>query len=117
MPFKKGQSGNPAGRPKGFVDLRNLARTIGHEMVLVTMPDGTSREMTRTEAILREWAGSRLPILQQKYIEIAYGKVPDTIDLTMLQLDLEHASDEDLKRIRNGESPFDVLSGSRSGRA
>lgn len=43
--WKKGESGNPGGRPKGFAELRELARTHGEHCIerLVTLsndPDG-----------------------------------------------------------------------------
>ena len=32
--------------------------------------------------ILRKWASSNNPQLQRAFIEVAFGKVPDKIDLT-----------------------------------
>ncbi len=81
-PFAKGDNRiNRKGRPKTFDALRTLAQRIGHE-------DATKRGapvlvggevVTVTEAILRDWAQSDDPRLQVKFMEIAYGKVPDEV--------------------------------------
>ena len=69
---------NRKGRPKSFDGLRALAQQLSHE--IVKTPDG--QRFTVTEAILRQWAQSKVPILQKQFIEIAFGKVPDNIQLT-----------------------------------
>ena len=50
--FKKGKSGNPAGRPKGH---RNLAATLAHVLGEATCleVDGEETEMTKLEAVMR----------------------------------------------------------------
>lgn len=68
---------NRLGRPKNFDALRALALQIGHEPIKVG-----DRRYTVTEAILRQWAVSKNPKLQQAFIEIAYGKVPDKLEMT-----------------------------------
>ena len=68
---------NRKGRPRNFDALRELAQQIGHEAV--TAGD---KRMTVTEVILRQWAQSKNPQLQRAFIEIAYGKVPDKLDVT-----------------------------------
>ena len=67
---------NRKGRPKSFDALRELAQQIGHEPVAVG-----DKRITVTEAILRQWAQSKNPQLQRAFIEIAYGKVPDKLDI------------------------------------
>ena len=69
---------NRKGRPKSFDALRELARMIADEKVV--SKDG-SVAMTRVEIILRGWASSQDPRKQQGFMEIAYGKVPQQVDL------------------------------------
>ena len=77
-PFTKGDPRiNRKGRPRSFDALRELAQQIGHEPVVVG-----DKRITVTEVILRQWAQSKNPQLQRAFIEIAYGKVPDKLDLT-----------------------------------
>jgi len=86
---------NRNGRPKSFDALRKLAQQISAEIVpdktgknpatkKVLNANGTEREhiLTLAEAILRLWAQSGKPELQRAFMEIAFGKVPQDIDLT-----------------------------------
>lgn len=76
-PFRKGDIRiNRKGRPKSFEALRALAQSISHEIV-IDSTDG--KELTTAEAILRQWASSPNPQLQMKFVEVAFGKVPDEI--------------------------------------
>jgi len=78
-PFKKGDERiNRKGRPREFDVLRAIARRIADEKVSVTV-EGKTFEMTRAEVILRQWAMSKNPQSQEKFITVAYGKVPDEI--------------------------------------
>ena len=80
-PFVKGDKRiNRKGRPRSFDALRELALQIGHEPLTIGVGDKQMR-LTVTEAILRQWAQSKNPQLQKAFIEIAYGKVPDNINL------------------------------------
>jgi hypothetical protein len=75
--FKKGDPRiNRKGRPKSFDALRELAQQIAHEAVIVG-----DKKFTVAEAILRQWAQSKNPQLQRAFIEIAYGKVPDNVEV------------------------------------
>lgn len=67
---------NHKGRPRSFDALRELALQIGHEPLTIG-----DKRLTVTEAILRQWAQSKNPRLQEAFIQIAYGKVPDNINL------------------------------------
>ena len=67
------------GRPKSFDALRELAREIAHEKTTIVV-DGHA--VTVAEAILRQWASSKNPILQQRFIEVAFGKVPDELKVS-----------------------------------
>ncbi len=70
---KRANKRNNKGRPKSFDALRQLAQTIAHEDI----SDG----MTVTEAILRKWAGSKDPRLQLQFMEVAFGKVPNPVEI------------------------------------
>ena len=84
-PFVKGDPRiNRKGRPKSFDGLRSLAQEIAHEAAKSqagqpVVIDG--HVVTITEAIMRSWAMSKDPRLQQKFIEVAYGQVPSVTRL------------------------------------
>ena len=85
--FEKGAGKDPRinrkGRPKSFDALRSLAQEIAHEAAKQggqpVVIDGHA--VTVTEAIMRSWAVSKDPRLQQKFIEVAYGQVPSVTRL------------------------------------
>ena len=75
---------NRKGRPKDFNSLRSLAQEIAHEAAKSqagqpVVIDG--HIVSITEAIMRSWAMSKDPRLQQKFIEVAYGQVPSVTRL------------------------------------
>lgn len=83
-PFVKGDPRiNRKGRPKSFDALRKLAQDISHEVALKggepLVIDG--HIATVSEMILRQWAQSKDPRLQQAFINYAYGKVPDKVEI------------------------------------
>src|SRR5712671_6804320 len=53
--FKKGQSGNPRGRPKGSQSAARLARRILNEKIVIK-ENGKRRTITRREAMLKQLA-------------------------------------------------------------
>lgn len=100
--FKKGNDPRrwKYGKPKDFDALRELAQQIAHEAA--TRADGSpvviggtktvdqetglaiivgGHTATIAEMILRQWAQSGKPQLQQGFIEIAFGKVPTPIEI------------------------------------
>ena len=78
---------NRKGRPKSFDALRELAKAIAHEKATGKDPDTGEKvtvvinghSVTVAEAILRTWATSKNPRLQQQFIEVAFGKVPQQL--------------------------------------
>ena len=86
VPFQKGDPRiNRKGRPKSFDALRALAQEIANEAA--KKRDGEpiiidGHIVTVAEAILRQWSTSNNPMLQMRFIEITYGKVPDVHELT-----------------------------------
>jgi hypothetical protein len=52
--FRKGQSGNPKGRPKGSKNLAGLFRSICNERVRITGRYGTAKYMTKLEASITQ---------------------------------------------------------------
>jgi len=101
-PFVKGDPRiNRKGRPRSFDALRALAQEIAHE---TATKDGMpliieGHKVTVAEAILRTWALSKNAQLVKGFIEIAYGKVPDAVDLAgmmvhTVNIKVEYANDD-----------------------
>ena len=71
------------GKPKEFNALRDLAQEIAQEKAKrdgqTIIIDGHSA--TVSEMILRTWATSKNPILAKGFLEIAFGKVPDEVNV------------------------------------
>lgn len=74
---------NRKGRPKSFDALRELAQEIAHETAQAGGVDVVinGHKVTVAEAILRTWAQSKNPQLVRAFIEIAFGKVPDALNI------------------------------------
>lgn len=72
---------NRKGRPKHFQQFRELAQMISHEKVIAA--DGST--ITRVEAILRSWSKSKCPQLQALFVQYAYGKPPDKLEVNELE--------------------------------
>lgn len=75
---------NRRGRPKSFDALRELARQISHEEAQSAGQPIVinGHTVTVAEAMLRQLAQSKNPKDRQLFIEIAYGKVPNPVELT-----------------------------------
>lgn len=89
--FERGAGKDPRinrkGRPRNFDSLRSLTQQIAHEVARKSKEQGggpvivDGHVVTITEAIMRSWAVSKDPRLQQKFIEVAYGQVPSVTRL------------------------------------
>lgn len=80
IPFKKGDARiNRNGRPKNFDALREMARELGYEPVDFR-EDPKARSVI--EAILRDWMTSKNFQKQQAFMHYAFGKVPETFEVT-----------------------------------
>lgn len=79
-PFQKGPDPrrNKLGRPKSFDALRKLAQKIAAEELQSTDGD----VITRIEALLRVMSTSRNPADRKTFLEYAFGKPKDEVDLT-----------------------------------
>lgn len=71
---------NRLGRPKNFDALRSLAKLVLDEKIV--SKDGTTA-MSRVELMIREMASSRDPRKMQSLLDIAYGKVPQAVDVSL----------------------------------
>ena len=82
---------NRKGRPRTFDAARELAQQIAHEEArLKAKDDGTpgdpvivnGHRATVIEMIMRQWATSKVPALQQAFVEYAYGKPPTKTEIS-----------------------------------
>jgi len=83
-PFVKGDARiNRNGRPKTFDAMRKLALQIAHEVATnkgeCVVING--KKVTIAEMILRQMAISKNPQQQRAFMEIAFGKVPDRLEV------------------------------------
>lgn len=74
------QKGDPRcwrkGRPRTFDQCRAIAQELAHEKIKGT---------TAITDLLRSWRDSSEPMLQLKFVEYAFGKVPDKLETTGLE--------------------------------
>ena len=84
-PFRKNDPRiNKLGRPKTFDAARELAQAIAAEVAKTgdteIVIDG--HRATVIEMIMRQWATSKVPALQQAFVEYAIGKPPQNVQVT-----------------------------------
>lgn len=84
MPFVKGDPRiNRKGRPKSFDALRALAVSIAREDATDQKGkplEWNGKPVTYAEYVLRSWVFDKHH--QKDFIEAAFGKVPDKVDVT-----------------------------------
>jgi hypothetical protein len=79
VPFTKGDSRiNRNGRPKNFDAMREMARELGYEPVDIR---SDAEAMSYIEAIFRDWMKSKNFHKQLAFIQYAFGKVPDKLEV------------------------------------
>lgn len=104
--FSKGDSRiNRNGRPRSFDQLRKLAQQIAHERIA----EGST--ITAAEAILRQMAHDN----PERFIEIAFGKVPDQSE--NININLDNLTDEQLEKLARGGSVRQVVTNKSGGGA
>jgi len=76
------------GRPKSFPALQELAQQIAHETaksqggaVVIEDDKGQKHSVTVAEAVLRQWFQSKDFQKQRAAMEIAFGKVPQALEV------------------------------------
>jgi hypothetical protein len=82
-PFKKGQSGNPNGRPKKLPEIdKLLADVLGEEKDGVTAADAILRK-------LRAMAAQGNIRAAEILLDRAYGKAKQPVDMNITSVDVE----------------------------
>jgi hypothetical protein len=92
--FKKGQSGNPAGRKKGSQNISTVLRKELNRTVTVR-EDGVARKMSKQDALLKSIVAKALqgdPKATQtvvNMVERSAAKMPSEPDMTLDATDIE----------------------------
>jgi hypothetical protein len=93
-PFKKGQSGNPAGRPKGS---RNRS-TILKELL-----DINDQELKMHQAQIDKAIQQKDTAAYKAVLDSAYGAPVQQVEQTQTNVDLSGLSTEEIKDLLKGE--------------
>lgn len=118
-PFQKGDPRiNRKGRPKSFDKLRDLAVSLANEAAKGIGPDGKTQipieidghGVSQIEMILRAMMKQN----PERFIEIAFGKVPDQSE--NYNINLDDLSDEQLEKLASGSSIRSVLASKSKGK-
>ena len=93
MPFKKGQSGNPGGRPKVVGEVQELAREHSTEAIATLA------------AIMRDKKAppAARAMASNSILDRAYGKPPQTLNANVASRPIHDMTDADLLTIAASE--------------
>jgi hypothetical protein len=118
-PFTKGDPRiNRKGRPRSFEQLRQLAQSVLNEPAKDENGKWVLEEghvVTRGELILRQMAAN--PRQQNQVLEVAYGKVPQAIDVTTGGEKLNNGTELDATRLARLASLLAEAEAARSAQA
>ena len=84
IPFKKGQSGNPKGRPKGSLNRSTIAKKWLEVLSQEELEDGVVKWLSNEEAItlaLIQKARKGDVNAYKALMDSAYGTAKDTVDI------------------------------------
>lgn len=126
MPFKKGQSGNPSGRPPRSRALTEILRQQLNKGIEIDGRKVPAKKLMAQYAVegltkgeISFSSGERMVLGVNDYLELLKwtyrhvdGDAKSEIDLNLLfekYINWDELSDEQLARIRAGESPLSVL--------
>ena len=97
IPFKKGQSGNPKGRPKGSLNRSTIAKKWLEVLSQEELEDGQvkwlSNEEAMTLALIRKARNGDVNAYKA-LMDSAYGTAKDTMDLNTTEV-----VDQDFKKL------------------
>jgi hypothetical protein len=110
IPFTKGDSRiNRNGRPKNLDAMRELAREMGYEPMDIRSDPNA---LTYIEAILRDWMKSKNFHKQLAFIQYAFGKVPDKLEVNRegnrVIIEWGDEEEEEDAPISHGNSHFEM---------
>ena len=84
IPFKKGQSGNPKGRPKGSLNRSTIAKKLLEVLSQEELEDGQVKWLSNEEAMtlsLIKKARNGDVNAYKALMDSAYGTAKDTVDI------------------------------------
>jgi hypothetical protein len=109
--FKKGESGNPTGRPKGSKNLTTLLDKELKQRVVVT-ENGRRRSITKQEALVKHLVNKAVsgdrPLMQMlldeiRLLEARATSSPSGTNLSEADREVMHQIQERMRRLMKGE--------------
>ena len=105
---------NRSGQNRKFTEVRHLMQGLFDEKTDVTL-NRKQKKLKLLEIMLRDWLMSRDFQKQNKAYEIAYGKIPEEINVNsngiedFLRSHLSMLTDGQIDRLKNGESSLVIV--------